>query len=97
MAELTLHRHLLRGHLLRGLLRGAAFVLVIASVGCAHHFRAEIVGRASATAGGPGRVFGPASVAPVTADVEIEERPAAHVLRYTVSTPRAVRLRYVVA
>src|SRR6185503_6726024 len=36
----------------------------------------------------------PAPLAVVTADVPVEARPDPQVLRYVVSTPRAVRLRY---
>jgi hypothetical protein len=72
--------------------RRALFVvgpLLTLLVACAPTFRAEVVGRAFVVAP---RGAGPAS--PVSAVIAVAESPDAHALRYLISLPRAVQLKY---
>ena len=67
---------------------------LFAVTGCAPQFQTQIVGRTTAVAAPPGASSSSSAIA---AEMPVPESPNAQVLRYVVTLPRAVQLRYQIA
>src|SRR5688572_30364353 len=72
----------------RGVTRAVAIAVVFAVTGCAPQLQTHMIGRTTGMA---------TSAAPLATELPVPESTSAQVLRYVVSLPRAVQLRYQLA
>src|SRR6478609_947806 len=71
-----------------GVIRAAALAMVLAVTGCAPQLQTQMIGRTTGMA---------TVAAPLATELPVPESTSAQVLRYVVSLPRAVQLRYQLA